>query len=475
MKLKTKIIWISCIAVLAATVISDVVLWNISRKALTQEAIMNAYQKSYEEYAAIHQYITDSHLRAEDTEMIQYFLKKQKNDYLICSYEQEGSAEGEDRIWCDIYNHTVLSGEELERAASAQGQSYGRMRYLWYEYQGEKLLVFSSYIYGTIKLYWVTDISDVTDRLRSLAFIMLFLTVSLTILVSILLYRIMTKAFRPFEELSAAAQAIAEGDYGKRIIGLSEGENKDEVGMLSDSFNRMAEAVEQHTRILEESEQRKTLFMGNLTHELKTPMTAISGYADTMLMTKLAPEEEEEALSYIYSECGRLERLSRKMMQLLELEQRKDIVMVEGSVGVLFEAAEQACHKKIRDKQITLMIQEHGERLVMDMDLMTDVVINLLDNAIKASEAESEIWLRAGTDEKGHTYLQVEDFGSGIPEEELDKILEPFYMVDKSRSRKNGGAGLGLALVKLILKEHHMQMKFNSAIGVGTMVSITNT
>ena len=103
----------------------------------------------------------------------------------------------------------------------------------------------------------------------------------------------------------------------------------------------------------------------------------------------------------------------------------------------------------------------------MDLDLMTDVVINLIDNAVKASEPGSSIWLRAS----GHQ-IEVRDSGSGIPEEELNKILEPFYMVDKSRSRKKGGAGLGLALVQLIVERHHGNMQIESHVGEGTRMII---
>lgn len=225
----------------------------------------------------------------------------------------------------------------------------------------------------------------------------------------------------------------------------------------------MAEAVETRTHSLEESEYKKTLFMGNLTHELKTPMTAISGYAQTLLTMKLPDEEKEEALSYIYSECGRLERLSRKMMKLLELDQNTELTMTDHSARELFDAAIQSCQVLLDEKQIRLEVEEHGEVFQMDLDLMTDVVINLIDNAVKASEPGSRIWLRAS----GHQ-IEVRDSGSGIPEEELNKILEPFYMVDKSRSRKKGGAGLGLALVQLIVERHHGSMQIESHVGEGT-------
>jgi signal transduction histidine kinase len=225
----------------------------------------------------------------------------------------------------------------------------------------------------------------------------------------------------------------------------------------------MAEAVEISTRNLEESEKRKTLFMGNLTHELKTPMTAISGYAQTLLSTKISRENQEAALLYIYEECGRLERLSKKMMKLLELEQDTELSFTDTPVEQLFEASAAACRVLLEEKQITLECSQKGEHFNMDVDLMTDVLINLIDNAVKASDAGGKILLRAYGD-----CIEVQDFGRGIPAEEQEKILEPFYMIDKSRSRQNGGAGLGLALVAVILKKHGVSLRIESSEGVGT-------
>ena len=125
------------------------------------------------------------------------------------------------------------------------------------------------------------------------------------------------------------------------------------------------------------------------------------------------------------------------------------------------------------NKDVQLLVSEHGEKMLMDLDLMTEVIINLIDNAIKASKEGNSIFLTAGTDEKG-VYISVKDNGIGIPEEEIDRILEPFYMVDKSRSRKTGGAGLGLALVAEILKQHEFVLQINSKMGSGTDVRIYN-
>lgn len=464
MKLQTRIIWISCISVLAATIIIDIVIWIFYQNMLNREALEVAYQTTYENWQEFEDYLSYPETSAANTNELAYFIKQQRNDYLICVRKFE-NVDSESVWYEEIFNHTLLSVEDINKENFI---SYRKMSYARYTYEQTDFLIFEA-VYGNgISLYWLEDISYVQNRLNILTVLMLGITVITAAIVSAILYYVMRKAFSPLAELSASAKSIAEGDYVSRI----QTKQQDEIGMLAENFNQMAEAVEQRTKSLEESERKKTLFMGNLTHELKTPMTAISGYAETLLMAKLEPEEEEAALQYIYSECGRLERLSRKMMQLLELDQREELVLEEHSVKELFEAAESSCCAVLSGKDMHLNIEEHGERFSMDLDLMTDVIVNLIDNAGKASKAGGDILLQANTDAKGQVYILVEDFGCGIPAEEQDKIIEPFYMVDKSRSRKNGGAGLGMALIKLILDYHNMQLEIESEVDVGTKIKL---
>ena len=177
----------------------------------------------------------------------------------------------------------------------------------------------------------------------------------------------------------------------------------------------------------------------------------------------LTKEEEEEALLYIDKEAKRLSRLSKKMMRLLELDADAEPELTETPVEELFEWVRRACGAILKEKQITLHCEEHGELLPMDVELMTDMLINLVDNAVKASKEGGKIILRAR-----ERCIEVRDFGQGIPKEELGRIMEPFYMIDKSRSRRTGGAGLGLALVAMIAKRHGIRIEIDSRIGEGT-------
>ena len=217
------------------------------------------------------------------------------------------------------YNPVSDSGMEM---AQMQWENRHFFVYLDYLQVGDDKYIF----------YWMEDVTYVWERMQGLAFLLIFLTVVITMLVCFFLFIVLNKVLMPLKKLNDGAKQIAKGQYDDRIAV----ERKDEIGELSDNFNQMAEAVQLRIRKLSEEEEKRTLFMGNLTHELKTPMTAISGYAKTLLTVKLPEEDKEEALTYIYEESCRLERLSKKMMNLLLLSEDEEINLAEVSAEALF-------------------------------------------------------------------------------------------------------------------------------------------
>lgn len=454
MKLRTKIIWISCIAMLLASFTGAAIIWAMTAKSQENEALVQAYQNFYVLKNELEQNLEERPDPASEKVYLEYFFKMQKDDYNICYLTHNNLIRTEE--WDEIYNHTVFGPEELE---SLEYQEYRLTRYAELIREGKRYLVFCQEIREAVLLYRIEEITYVRDNLYRLAFGMLLITLCVTGAAMLVLSLVLKRMLQPLKELNDTAARMAENLYDQRVPI----HRNDEIGQLGASFNKMAEAVEARTQSLEESEKKKTLFMGDLTHELKTPMTAISGYAQTLLAARLEPEDQEEALHYIYKECGRLERLSKKMMKLLELDQEEKLELKCIPAKRVFEAAARSCKINLQNKQMTLKCFEQGETFWMDEDLMTDVLINLIDNGIKASDPGAEVVLRAYKN-----CIEVQDFGCGIPEEEQGKILEPFYMIDKSRSRKSGGAGLGLALTAMIAKKHHIQLQIDSEVGRGT-------
>ena len=458
MKLRTKILWISCMALLAASLLGDVLILSITGKSLKNEATIRAYQNFYEMTGELEQGLLQKMDAEAKPLYLEHYFKKLKDDYSIC-FLWSGNTEEANGIR-QIYNHTALSAEELSQLSFKYYEG-GDITCADYSRGNTDYVVFHKNIQSEIDVYRVASMDETQNNVRRLTGYVLAITFGVAGLTTGILFIILRHILQPLQELNETTKRLAEGNYDQRVVVR----RKDEIGQLEESFNKMAEAVEMSTRSLEASERQKTLFMGNLTHELKTPMTAISGYAQTLLSTKLSRENQEAALLYIYEECGRLERLSKKMMKLLELDQEDSLVFTDMPVSRLFEAAEKSCEVILKDNQMTLECMEHGEHFSMDLDLMTDVLINLIDNGVKASDCGGKIVLRAYDN-----IIEVQDFGQGIPAEEQEKIMEPFYMVDKSRSRKSGGAGLGLALTAMIAKQHNISIQIDSKEGNGTRI-----
>lgn len=457
MKIRTKIIWISCIAVFAASIIGDVIIMLLAKNSFMEEALVQAFHKSYEIVADINSDDVSNMSQNTLDKYYEYYFKSKGDDYnIFLRLEADGNSE---KNCTEIFNHTIIEKKMLLDLEFKNYDNTEIIEYSYLDFEGERYVIFKSMIATQYLYYRVENISDVQRKTDMLTVCLIAITFVLTALTSFIMFFVLTRVFKPLHELNETTKQMARGLYNKRIKINSH----DEVGQLGESFNKMAEAVELRARSLEESEKKKTLFMGNLTHELKTPMTAISGYAQTLLSTKLNEEQREEALIYIYEQCGRLERLSKKMIKLLELDNGEGIELKDTPIADIFEAVKKSCAAILREKKVALELQHNDEIFPMDSDLMTDALINLTENAVKASKSGGKVILKSYG-----SFIEVQDFGQGIPDDERDKILEPFYMIDKSRSRKSGGAGLGLALTAIIVKRHNMTLTVQSDVGKGT-------
>ncbi len=271
---------------------------------------------------------------------------------------------------------------------------------------------------------------------------------------------------RPLGTLAFKAREISRGNYSARSGVRSD----DEIGFVSREFDRMAAKIEENIRELNEAVLRQERFVGSFTHELKTPMTSIMGYADLLRGGELSDDESLDALNYIYSEGKRLERLSMKLLELFTAEKTElKPVLVEPREIITDIAAHLSAPYARRGLTLTAVCED-GE-CMLEPDLFRSVVTNLLDNAAKAFDGGGgKINISLQMTENGCVVV-VTDNGRGIPESSLDKLTEAFYRVDKSRSRAMGGAGLGLALCERIVKLHGGSLRFDSKEGIGTRVT----
>ena len=323
--------------------------------------------------------------------------------------------------------------------------------------------VWRSDLLNGLTLYSAFDLTEVFDaRTRSLRRFFLLEGAVLAgagLVAAVLSHRLT----RPLALLSRASRRIAAGDYALRT-GIHTG---DEIGELSENFDQMAAAVQEKVDALELSVRQREDFMGAFTHELKTPMTGILGYADLLRTMQPDPDEQREAAGAIFHEARRLEDLSGKLLRLLRLDE-EGLTLAPMPLDAAVAEAVRAAAPALRRAGGRVLAPATGLWVQGDPDLLCDLLLNLFTNAAKADPGGAvTVAFDPGPDTVGVT---VRDRGCGIPADQLDRITEPFYMVDKSRARKQGGSGLGLALCARIAEAHGTALTFASAPGRGTAV-----
>ena len=363
-------------------------------------------------------------------------------------------------------NETLYSGVSVNPHAlmPLSDGEYGA-RLTEREIEGRNVLIVGSLVMvksTPYAVYVVEDISTTYNSIVSLAWTFAAVSLAGILLGAGCIALIMHRSTRPLTSLAKTARQIAGGDYSMRV----DVHTKDEIGALAGDFNLMAEAVETRIAELMETAERQRLFIGGVTHEFKTPLTALLLHARMLRRANMTEEERDNSLAHIESQCAWLERLVQTLLRLITLE--RDIERRPCEVDELFDRVRQNTQKSLADRGVTLNVQSNGETLDCNADLVQSMLINLVDNAAKAYNADA-------ADKRvlltfSNNTIQVKDFGRGIPKEAMERIFEPFYMVDKSRSKKAGGSGLGLALVKRIATAHDAELIIESNIEKGTTV-----
>lgn len=331
----------------------------------------------------------------------------------------------------------------------------------------KKYLVFVCQSIMDDRSYYLESAKDITalyeerDSFYDQYRVVMLGLIAVTAVIIFILGHILT---RSVVELSDTAKRLAEGNYDIRANVVSD----DEIGTLAQDFNAMADKLTQKMEELTDAARKQEDFTASFAHELKTPLTSIIGYADMLRSMELTKEETMEASNYIYTQGKRLESLSFKLLELI-VTQNQEYRFKPLSVKELMEEVKVIVGKGLEKKQIILEdVIEEGQ-LFGEHDLLISLFVNLVDNARKAMSEEGKVIIKGRSTEAGYEVL-VEDNGCGMPQEELDKITEAFYMVDKSRSRKEGGAGLGMTLCSRIVEVHGAKWYIKSKEGEGTTI-----
>ena len=318
----------------------------------------------------------------------------------------------------------------------------------------------SNYFFTTIKD--ITNIYDVkNDQLRFFSVLGPIVSVVVAFIMLILSKLLTSRINR----LRKSTMKVANGEYNAIEI-----KSKDEIGELTADFNTMTEAVKQKVEKLEDIASERKVFIDNMTHEMKTPLTSIIGFSDLLRSARLDDETVHDYAESIYKEGKYLKSISSKLMDLILLRQKPE--MTEIDVPRLVEEIDESVRPIASSRQVAFSAASVEAKLVCDRELIKSLLYNLIDNAVKASQPGTCVTLNAYVTQDGVMEFSVADQGSGIPKEELDKIFEPFYRVDKARSRKYGGAGLGLALCMEIAHAHAATLEIESEVGRGTVIRL---
>lgn len=320
--------------------------------------------------------------------------------------------------------------------------------------------------YEITYLYDMTDEINTWSKMKNILFLVGFI---LSCLLALALLVLLNQIFRPLAQISKTSRNIATGAYETRLPVSG----SDELSEMAKSFNYMAEEIQNQMTDLIDTAKKKQQFIDNFAHELRTPLTAIYGYAEYLQKAIMTEDDRLSALDYIMSESRRLQTIAYELMELANLK-NNEISWEKQKVSDLFESVKQTLHLKIIEKKIDIDFICEIDNILGDACLLKSLLVNLIDNAIKACNLGGHIVIRA-TIEDDKKIINIQDNGKGMTSEVLSQITEPFYRAEKSRNRSDGGAGLGLAISKQIVLCHNANIDFTSSLGKGTTVKITFT
>lgn len=308
------------------------------------------------------------------------------------------------------------------------------------------------------------DTSGLSEMWRATATIFFFAAVVVLLIAVIASSITSAHQTRPLTEMAEAARKFGRGEFDVRVNSYKD--RCDEIGELAEAFNFMANS-------LEKVESQRADFIANVSHELKTPMTTIAGFADGILDGTIPKDQEDKYLATIADETRRLSRLVRSMLDMSRLEstgedltRRREFDISEKIVSTMLSFEARADDKQL---DVDLQLPEDSMQVLADPDAITRVLYNLMDNAVKFAAPGSTLCVSLWKSE-GKAYVSVRDHGETIPPDDLPFIFDRFHKSDRSRSLDRDGVGLGLYLVKSILDAHGEDIAVTSRDGVTEFV-----
>lgn len=304
---------------------------------------------------------------------------------------------------------------------------------------------------------WKESLHSASIAIQNTCYIMVALVLLLSLIPFLVVYY---KLYRPLREASEAAAHYMEEDRTKPEITY---DRDDELGRLTATLQYLSEAAGHSNEY-----QRK--FISNISHDFRSPLTSIKGYVEAMLDGTISPEMQERYLGIVLSETERLNKLTEGLLLLNSFDdQRVYLDLTEFDILSVILRTVDTFEVLCQKKELTIRTDLPAEPLIVcaDMGRIQQVLYNLLDNAIKFSPPGKEIIIRIH-EQKKLVFVSVKDFGEGISRENLPRIWERFYKTDTSRGRDKKGIGLGLSIVREIIRAHGQNINVISTEGAGT-------
>ena len=292
------------------------------------------------------------------------------------------------------------------------------------------------------------------------------------LVISVFLSLLLAKTMiAPIQELTHAAEKVASGDFSDKV----ENSSKDEIGVLTRTFNDMAVQLEDTLDDLKRSEQMRREFVANVSHELRTPITGVKSYAETLAADPDMPADTRERfLNVILNESDRMTKIVQDLLTLSRFDAGSfefsfDEFSFETSVRDVYNAVRMEA--QAHHHEFTAEIEPGIPRIRGDKARVEQVLMNMVSNAIKYTKDGGRITIKAGV-RGGEVWCSVKDNGIGIPKDDTTKVFDRFYRVDKARSRESGGTGLGLSIAQEIVVRHGGRIDLKSRLGHGTTITV---
>ncbi len=318
---------------------------------------------------------------------------------------------------------------------------------------------------NNLTLIYSRNINEIYNDRNNNIILTLIFSGLLSLIIGFLSYLYSRWITKPIDSLQSNALSIAKGNYNIRLK-----ESNDEFNDLRKAFHTMASAIENRTEELEERNKELQDFIDNLTHEMNTPLTSIQGYAEFLYNANASEEEKLMAVNNIREQSVRIKDIYTKLITIT-FTRRQDLQAEDVYITELFNDIYDTFLPQLQANDISFTMESQIETIPMDRTLMIILISNLIKNSIQALSQPGDIYLTAYY-EDNKPVIEVRDTGSGIPEDQIKEVTKPFFRIDKSRSRKTGGAGLGLSISTSIARLHKARLDISSVLGQGTRIKI---